>query len=233
MPRAQPTQPASAAAPRPARKDVARNRERLLAAANEVFAQRGADATLNDIARQAGLGNATAYRHFANKQELLAALLEDRFGQVLAIFQHADTLDDPREALESLLYELGRRQANDEGLRQALSPEEDDKTSGQINAKLRPIADRIVERAQSAGVVRPEFHANDLPLILRMIGAVSDYADLTAPDLWRRYLGFLLDGIAAEHRPHRAITTPAPSLQLALQSVPNWHRTRRRPTPPS
>ena len=90
---------------RPLRKDAERNRERLLAAASEVFAQRGLDVTMHDIAAHAGVGVGTAYRRFANKQEVIEALFEQRLDKVAALAEEA--LED-RDAWHGLCTYLER-----------------------------------------------------------------------------------------------------------------------------
>src|SRR5487761_263657 len=80
---------------RPLRKDAARNRELLIAAARDVFAQRGIEASLDDVARRAGLGVGTAYRHFANKYELLTALMAQTIDEIVEQAEYAATLEDP------------------------------------------------------------------------------------------------------------------------------------------
>ena len=83
------------------RKDAALNRERLLAAAGELFAQRGLNVTLNDIAHHAGVGVGTAYRRFANKEEVIDALFEQRLQEVAALANEALAEPDAWEALVS------------------------------------------------------------------------------------------------------------------------------------
>src|ERR1700756_2007672 len=88
-----------AAAPRPLRADAARNRERVLAAAREAFAEYGRDAQMEDVARRAGVGVGTVYRHFATKEALVDALLETRFRQAMERAREALALEDPWEAV--------------------------------------------------------------------------------------------------------------------------------------
>ena len=81
------------------RKDAARNRGLLIDAAREVFAQRGLEASLDDVAHRAGLGVGTAYRHFANKYELAGAILQHAVDEIVAHAEHALTVEDPWQAL--------------------------------------------------------------------------------------------------------------------------------------
>ncbi len=218
----------TAAASRPVRKDVARNRALLLQAADEVFTERGVDATLDDIAQHAGVGVATAYRHFANKQALLEALFEDRINAVARIMEEAEALTDPGEALVTLLYQIGERQAADRGLRAALGGDWGLEKLADVRARLQPIADRVVQRARDAGVLRPEFELTDIPMLMCIMGTISDYAGATAPQLWRRYLDFLLDGLMADGTPRRPISQPALQLDQVDRIIHNWQPGRPR-----
>src|ERR1700712_4143530 len=106
---------------RPLRKDAERNRERLLAAARELFATRGLGVTLNDIAHHAGVGVGTAYRRFANKEEVIDALFEQRLAAVADVAQEA--LDDP-DAWNGLVAFISRAmhmQLGDLGLNQIMN----------------------------------------------------------------------------------------------------------------
>src|SRR3954452_19836161 len=105
----------------PLRKDAARNRERLLAAADELFAQRGLDVTLNDIAHHAGVGVGTAYRRFANKEEVIDALFEQRLDQVAAVAAEAAEDPDAWRGLATFLERSLQMQLEDRGLTQLLN----------------------------------------------------------------------------------------------------------------
>lgn len=213
------TDPAS----RVVRKDVARNRALLIAAADEVFTERGADATLDDIARHAGVGVATAYRHFENKQALLAEMFEGRLSKIEQMMLDADALADPREAFEAFVYGIAAMQAHDRGTREVMRTDHGiDKVSA-IRHRVQPIAIRIVERARAAGILRPELETNDIPMVLWMTGAISDYTEPASTDLWRRYLDFMLDGMLAESVPRRTISVPALDQSQLDAAMHNWH----------
>src|ERR1700710_867993 len=106
---------------RPLRKDAAENRERLLAAAAELFAHRGLDVTLNDIAHHAGVGVGTAYRRFANKEEVIDALFEDRLQAVAEVATDALDDPDPWNGLVSFLERALEMQFGDRGLNQIMN----------------------------------------------------------------------------------------------------------------
>src|ERR1700710_870300 len=101
---------------RPLRKDAERNRERLLAAARELFASRGLEVTLNDIAHHAGVGVGTAYRRFANKEEVIDALFEEGLQDMAAAAQDALVDDDAWRGLVTFLERSMHMQFGDRGL---------------------------------------------------------------------------------------------------------------------
>src|ERR1700761_4071147 len=107
------TTPHTAEASRPLRKDAARNRAALLEAARVVFAERGLDASLDDIARQAGLGVGTAYRHFAKKPAVIAGIFDQAIDEVLATADAARAIEDPCLALATFFEAAATSQAKD------------------------------------------------------------------------------------------------------------------------
>jgi AcrR family transcriptional regulator len=205
------------------RKDVARNRALLLQAADEVFAARGPDATLDEIARHAGVGVATAYRHFENKQSLLSALLEARINLFFEILSDAAMIEDPRVAFETYIYKIGELQANDRGMRAAMSSNHGIEKLTAVRDRLQPLAESIVDRAKAAGVLRPEFGVNDVAMMLTMIGTVTDYAGELAPNLWRRYLGFMLDGVLTEGLARHGVNQPSLETGQIESAMRNWN----------
>lgn len=194
---------------RPVRKDAARNRQALLNSADLLYRQRGYDCTLDEIARHAGVGVATAYRHFESKQALMAALFSDRLGRAEEVVRRALELSDPREALETFLYEIGESQATDRGLRESLGGDQGLDNAREIRKRFAPLSRQMFERAADAGLLRPEARNLDVPLIFWIVGAVSEYAGPEAPLLWRRYLDLLIDGLLAEGVARRTIEVPA------------------------
>src|SRR6195952_3724769 len=103
---------------RPLRKDAARNRERILGAAGEVFAERGLGVTLDDIAHHAGVGVGTVYRRFEDKEQLIDALFEQRVGAIITSAEESRELAEPWLALEHFLVVTLEAQSRDQGLRE-------------------------------------------------------------------------------------------------------------------
>src|SRR6478735_590634 len=182
---------------RPLRKDAARNRELLLVAAREVFAERGLDASLDDVARRAGLGVGTAYRHFANKYELARAIFAQAVDDIVALAERGARSDDPWAGIVGFVEGAAAAQTADRGLREVLSGVHDPDELDEINARLAGPLAEMVARAKADGVLRPCVEPTDIGMVVLMLCAVGDIAGDVAPRLWRRYLGLLLDGLRA------------------------------------
>jgi AcrR family transcriptional regulator len=198
---------------KPVRKDVARNRGLLMQSAEEVFAERGSEVTLEEIARHAGVGVATAYRHFASKQAIVEAMFESRISKFLAVLHECESIADPREAFETCLYRICELQATDRGMREAISENHGIDTVAQFRERGKPIFERLFYHAKQAGAFRPECEPSDIVVAFWMIGKVSDATTRISPEQWRRQLHFLLDGLRAEAGPRQPPTTPALSME--------------------
>jgi len=197
---------------RPLRRDAERNRQRILAAAGELFAERGLSVTLDDIARHAGVGVGTVYRRFPDKNELIDALFEDRLKALCAAAEAALASDDPWDGLVLFLERGGELQAHDRGLKEVIgSAAHGADAVIAARDRLRVLVTKIFDRAKAAGVVRDDVVAFDAPLMFMMLGAVMDRSRDAAPEVWRRYLGLLLDGL----RPAAATPLPHPPLDAA------------------
>ena len=183
--------------PKPLRADAQRNRDRLVAAGREVFAERGFDASLDEVARHAGVGVGTAYRRFPNKEALIDEIFEERIGEITAVLQKALDLDDPWEGLQMFVVDLLRFQAQDRGLKQAFH--EADATRERLTeskALLAPMITELIERSQAAGKLRPDISPTDVMVGVMMLGTVIDATREIRPEAWRRYLALALDGLA-------------------------------------
>lgn len=193
---------------RPMRKDALRNRQLLIASAREVFASRGLEASLDDIARHAGVGVGTAYRHFANKKELAAALVSEAVDEIVALAQHALSDNDPWHGLIDFLEGAISRQATNRGLRDALLGLYDPTTREGMHSRLATVTEALLARAQNAGVVRPDVANTDLLIVMAMLTVTVDIGEYRAPDLWRRFLSMCLEGFktSSETPQVRALT---------------------------
>jgi len=180
------------------RADAVRNRQRVLAAAAQVFAERGLDVSLDDVADVAGVGVGTVYRRFANKEALLDALFEEKVEGMLDLASEAAAIEDPWEGLVHFIERALEWQACNRGLRQVLLQRElVCAATTRVREALTPIMEEIMDRAKAAGKLRRDVVVNDLPILFTMVGAVSDYVGGSDPDLWRRYTTLVIDGLAA------------------------------------
>ena len=194
----------------PRRKDAERNRRRLLAAAREVFRDRGVAATLNDVAHQAGLGVGTAYRHFANKEELIDALFDDMVETIDGYLREAAAQPDAWLGLTKALEKTCEVQAFDRGLREVmLGTGRGPERQRQMRERVEPTVGALVIRAQQQGTLRADIVPADFPILQLMVGAVSDHTG--QPGLWRRYLAIVIDGL----RTRPGDSSPLPVLPVS------------------
>jgi AcrR family transcriptional regulator len=202
---------------RPLRKDAERNRLRILDAAGQVFAERGLGATLDDIARAAGVGVGTVYRRFPDKGTLIDALFAQRIEALCEIAEEALEIPDAWEALTFYFEKASQLQARDRGLKELLSCSThggEPVVAGK--ARLRTAVTALFDRAKAARVLREDVEPFDSPLIAMMLGAIMDRSRDVEPDLWRRYLSLILDAL----RPHAATPLPVGALSAeALDAV--------------
>lgn len=185
------------------RRDAQRNHDALLAAAAEVFALRGLDATLDDVAAHAGVGVATAYRHFENKSALIDALFESMIEEMVASAQTALATADPWQAFTDFLADTIERQVRNRGLRQVLQSPAGQERVARGRERLTPLTDRLLERAQAAGTVRADVTATDIGILVMTIAEIGDMSRHIRPNLWHRYYTLLLDAIRADGSPLR------------------------------
>jgi AcrR family transcriptional regulator len=200
--------PTGGASPvRPLRRDAERNRQRILEAASEVFTERGLDVSLDEVARHAGVGVGTVYRRFGTKEELVEALFVNRIEEVAARAEKATQAPDPWSGLVWFMEEAAAMLARDHGLRQMMMFA----TYGgdrvwYARQRNQPLVTRLVERAQASGQVRSDLRPTDIPFILFVLTEATQFARGVSPEIWRRYLTLVLDGL----RPEREGVTPLP-----------------------
>ena len=210
---------------RPLRRDAERNRRRILQAAGELFTERGLGVTLDDIAHHAGVGVGTVYRRFADKEMLIDALFEQRIEAICAVATESLAYEDPWAGLV-FFFERGlERQACDQGLKELLgcSAHGRGRVRG-ARGRLRRLITAIFDRAKAAGVLRADIEPTDAPLIATMVGSVIDRARDVDPELWRRFLAIVLDGL----RPARDGASPLPAPALAEPALDQVMRTPAR-----
>jgi AcrR family transcriptional regulator len=191
--------------PRRLRADAARNRQRLIDAAAEVFAARGLDATLDDIARHAGVNVATAYRHFANKHELAREYLQQCVDRAAAIAETAAAEPDPWAGLTLFLQRSLELIASNRALVDVLTRAYGAEYLDELLTRTFGPLEQLLARGREAGAVRADVTATDFAAIMSMLSAITGP---DAPGLPHRYIGLILDGLrpSAEPLPDEAPT---------------------------
>jgi AcrR family transcriptional regulator len=208
---------------RPLRRDAERNRGRILAAAREVFRLRGFAATLDDVAAHAGLGVATVYRRFPDKDHLVEAILAQQLHDLRALAEQALAAPDPWDALVDFLTRAVELMADDRGVRDVvLSSALGREQVRRARDELAEVTVRLLARAQEAGALRPDLTHTDLPVFMVMLGAVAEYGRAEAPELWRRYLRVLLDGLRASGAPPTPLPVPALNPDALEKAMAAW-----------
>jgi AcrR family transcriptional regulator len=193
------TETVAAGKPRALRRDAVLNRERLLAAARELFAEQGFGVTLDDIARHAGVGVGTAYRRFANKGELLDALFAEQTIELAAAADAGLADPDPWHGLVSYLEKSLALQLRDKGLAQIVSGDRISVEQHDWNREVMAPKNRaLIARAHEAGMVRADIAGTDLTFIQVGLNAIMTRSRDAHPHLYRRYLYLMLDGLRAE-----------------------------------
>jgi AcrR family transcriptional regulator len=182
------------------RADAARNRQRILDAAVEVFAERGLEASTAEIAQRAGVGEATLFRRFPTKDDLVTAIVQVMLEEAASVAASCLEDDDPWRGVERFLYEMAERASEDHVISDATK--ERCMAAPALSAERGRILDltaQLVRRAQSAGVLRDDVAGTDLMFLMGAVASVSEVPfQGLRPDLWKRYLGIVLDGLRPE-----------------------------------
>ena len=192
------------------RADAARNRESLLAAAEQEFAERGLSASVADIARRAGVAKGTVFRHFATKEDLIASIVCAHIAALTEAARRLSDAADPGTALlEFLTIAADQRQQHDLTFLQSAS--ESDPRVTEVRDELHSALGILVGRAHQSGAIRSDVTETDVFLL--MCAPVHVVENLAAPKplLWKRYLAIIFDGL----RPEGAHPLPQPAPELA------------------
>jgi AcrR family transcriptional regulator len=180
------------------RRDARENRDRILEAARVCFATHGVDASVEEIAQRAGVGMGTLYRRFPTKHALVEAVLEESLDAFVSAAEDGLADPDPWRGFARFVERALELHAENRVVRDVLAGTEHGRAREAARTRLRPLVRRLIHRAQAAGSLRPDFTPEDMPLVFLPAGRVLEAAQEVAPDLWRRFLGLLLDGLRAE-----------------------------------
>jgi len=188
---------------------AARNRELLLAAAEDEFAERGLSASIADIARRAGVAKGTVFRHFATKEDLIAAIVSEHLAALIAVAHRLASSSDPGAALlEFLTVAADQRRQHDLTFLQSAS--DDDPRVTELRGELHTRLAVLVDRARQAGAIRSDI--TEMDVFLLMCAPIHAVENLSAPApfLWQRYLAIIFDGFRPEGA--HPLPQPAPTL---------------------
>ncbi len=196
---------------RPLRADAERNRLRIVEAAKTLFAERGVDVAVEDIAAEAGVGIGTFYRRFPDRESLVDAVFESKLERVIQAARDAAAIEDPWEAFRTYVLTVARMHARDRGLKDVLlcSHRGHERLAG-FRRLIRPLAVELLERAQASGALREDVSSFDVPMIHQAVSAIAEMTRDVSPEYFERTLTLFIDGLARE----RTGTTPMPAPPL-------------------
>jgi AcrR family transcriptional regulator len=194
------TQAPSAPAPpaaRVQRADARRNHEAVIEAAKKLFADQGLDAQMPDVAKAAKVGVGTVYRHFPAKEDLIAALADERFQRLAERAREALAEPDPWEGFRGFIRFAGEIQAEDRGLCEVMGSRPDIMGAAASAAGLDELSRQMVRRAQESGGLRGDLEWEDVPMIACGLGRIAGAEEGPAAGRWERLLAIVLDGLRA------------------------------------
>ncbi|WP_246040705.1 TetR/AcrR family transcriptional regulator [Streptomyces cadmiisoli] len=202
-----------AAAPAP-RADMVRNRRLLLTAATEAFAERGVEVSMGEIAQRAGVAKGTVFRHFASKDDLLAAIMLQLLDRLLGTADRLQEADDAGEALREFMTAGVEALATDRAFCEVIGrPSLQHAEVRDAIARLSDIAETLTARAREQGAVRSDITGTDIVLLLGGIHQTAEPLLASHPQVWRRYLQLTFDGLRTPD-PHPLPHQPPSRLNL-------------------
>jgi AcrR family transcriptional regulator len=202
---------------RPLRADAKLNRDRILAAAAKLFAERGLSVPLDEIAARAGVGIATLYRRFPTRADLAAAAFERSMSGYTDAVDRALANPRPWDGFRGLVFDLCELQASDAGLRDLLTTQFP--ASSVIEARTSEAVDKVkllIARAQDEGAMRLDVVVADIVVMLLANAGVLKATGRAAPDAWRRFAALMVD---AFRTPADEPLPPAPAEQQLRRSI--------------
>jgi AcrR family transcriptional regulator len=208
---------------RPLRRDAERNRQRILEAAGDAFAEQGLSVTLDEIARRAGVGVGTVYRRFPDKEQLIDALFEEQMTRFVEVADACLEDADPWDGLLRFFDQACHTHASDRGFKEvALSGARGLERVARARELMFPLVSRLVRRAQEQGMLRADLEPTDIPLLQLMLGELSECTRDVDPDVWRRYLGIVMDGLRTRREAPCALQCAALTPDQTQEAMRAW-----------
>ncbi|MFJ4467936.1 TetR/AcrR family transcriptional regulator [Streptomyces sp. NPDC089424] len=187
-----------ATTPASPRSDMVRNRRLLLAAATTAFAERGTDVSMGEIAQRAGVAKGTVFRHFASKDDLLAAIMLQVLDQLLDAAERLGSADDAGEALREFMTVGVETLAADRAFCEAIGrPSLQHAEVRDAIGRLCGVVETLTARAREQGAIRDDITGTDIVLLLGGIHQTAEPLLAAQPQAWRRYLALAFDGLSA------------------------------------
>jgi AcrR family transcriptional regulator len=179
------------------RADARRNREAVIAAAKQLFADQGLNAQMPDVAKVAKVGVGTVYRHFPTKDDLIAALVAERFERLAEKAREGLEAADSWEAICDFIRFSAQIQADDRGLCEVMGSRPEVMDAAARAVGLAELCDQLVKRAQRSGQLRRDLAWEDIPMIACSLGRITQAAVGPAAGRWPRLLEIIIDGLRA------------------------------------
>ena len=201
------------------RRDAQRNRDRLIAAAREVFADHGLHASLEEIAKRAGVRVGTLYHRFGSRAHLIDAVYRDRVDASVQLAEQALACSDSWQGLVEHLTAIAQWQAEDRGFTEVcVYTFPDDLAIAKAKARGHELTEQLVHQAHRAGVLRRDVGLADIGLLTWAIVQATSNIRTLDPDAWRRHLSMFFDALRPEaaHQLPGAPLDPA-HVQLAMR----------------
>ncbi|MFC6011136.1 TetR/AcrR family transcriptional regulator [Nocardia lasii] len=199
----------TATPPRRLRADAARNQQRIVAAARELFADHGLEITLDDVAERAGVGVGTVYRRFANKKELIAEVFDQHVKDFADAADAAMENPDPWLALVEFFESACKHLATNRGFGEVmLELEEDPARFAELRDRIHPSVAGLIDRAREAGAVHADIATSDFFALIHMVNSLAEFAGPVNSDVWQRYMAITLNGVRTDAVPRRPLLVP-------------------------
>jgi AcrR family transcriptional regulator len=209
---------------RPLRADAERNRQRIVDAAKRLFAERGVEVSVEDIAATAGVGIGTFYRRFPDRESLVEAVFATKLERVAQSAREALEIEDPWQAFRTFVTTVARMHARDRGLKDVLlSSDRGRERVAAFRETIQPLAGQLLEHAKAAGTLREDVTLFDIAMIYQAVAAIAEITRDVSPDYFERTLTLLVDGLA-EERTTTPMPIPPPDFEQLIAVMSRHHR---------
>jgi AcrR family transcriptional regulator len=196
------------------RADAQRNRDAIVAAARRAFAQHGLRTSLDDIAKCAGVGSGTLYRHFPAREDLIAAVFTERLADNVAAVEAALRDPDPWQGFAGYVRHTCRTQATDKGLADLFAIGHGGEAVRALRARAYDGFVALIDAAKATGALRADFTPEDIVLVMMANAGIIDRTGPAAAEASERFVALALDGFRADDATS-APAAPSPETLVA------------------